>query len=468
MTNPKEKCGIAAIALEKKENIAYSLYNCLLSIQHRGQDAAGISVYNEGIIMTNRGMGLVTEAFTKKDLKSDGLIGIGHNRYPTTDRCKIEEVQPIEHEDISLAHNGHITNYLELKKELEKSGYKFKSGSDSEALVYLIHKGLADGKSLNETVKTLMEKTIGAYSVVGLVGGKLIVFRDPHGIRPLVYGKRGKDLCFASESVALEINGFEYVGQVEGGELIIVENSKIERKKLIEKRIRNCMFEYVYFSRPDSKINDKLVNNMRKNLGEQLAEEHPIKADVVIPVPDSSRTSAISFAKKLGMNYDEGLIKNRYIGRTFIMFTQAKRKDAVRRKLNPIKDIISGKKVVLVDDSIVRGTTMKEIVKMVKNAGAKEIHLRITCPPIKAPCFYGVDMSTYEELIANNKTIEEIKTYFEVDSLGYLSLGGLKKALGKDLCTGCLNEDYFSKYVNNVARETKEGNKKHLGRSCCG
>lgn len=457
MDEIREACGVVAISSKNKEEIPYLMYNGLLAIQHRGQNACGYSILEKEKIKRKVGLGLVPGVLNKDDMKVKGTIAIGHTRYPTTGRCKIEDVQPIQYNDISLAHNGHISNYWDLRKDLENKGYEFKATVDSEVLLYLLHYELKNGKTIEEAVATIMKKVVGAYSVVGIVNKKLVVFRDPHAIRPLILGKRGNDICFGSESVVLDINNFEYNDEVKGGELIIINNGKMERKIIMEKEKKNCMFEYVYFSRPDSIINNILVNNIRKKLGEILAEEHPVEADVVIPVPDTSRTAALSFSEKLKINYEEGIIKNRYIGRTFIMMTQEERKVAVRRKVNPIKEVVNGKRVILVDDSIVRGTTMKEIIKMVKKAGAKEVHLRITCPPIKAPCFYGIDMPTYSELIANNKTIKEIEKYLNVESLGYLPIEGLKKAIGEDICTGCLNEEYFSEYVKKMAEKEKKG-----------
>jgi len=463
----KEECGVVGLFINSnsktKEKITISemIYNGLISIQHRGQDSCGFVVKNKSKEMIRKiGLGLVSEVFKKEDLTIDGDIAIGHTRYPTTGRCKIEDVQPIVYKNISLAHNGHISNYFDLRKEYEKIGYSFVGTVDSEPLLYIIDYELKNGKNIEEAIKKIMKKVVGSYSVVAIIDGNLVIFRDPHSIRPLVYGSdKNGNYCFGSESVVLDINGFEYGGSVDGGEVIIVNGkneNKIIKKTLLKKSRKNCMFEYVYFSRPDSIINNLSVNKIRKKLGEELAKEHPTDADVVVPVPDTSRTAALSYAKKEGIPYEEGLIKNRYIGRTFIMNNQEKRKNAVRRKLNPIKEVINEKRVVLIDDSIVRGTTMKEIVKMVRKEGAKEIHLRITSPPIISPCFYGVDMPTYNELLANKKNINEIKEYLDVDSLGYLSINGLKNVLGEHICTGCINGEYFSDYVDSLAKQEKD------------
>ncbi len=449
-----EECGIVAIYSKKGKDVAPLIYKALMALQHRGQDAAGFAIENKGKIDARLGIGLVDRIFEEKDVEVKGSVGIGHTRYPTAGECRMCDVQPFVHKNIAVAHNGHIPNYQELKKSLEESGYSFTSSVDSEVVSYILDKHLKNG--LEKAVSKIMEDVDGAYSIVSIVDGKIVVFRDPRGIRPLVWGENDEYICFASESVALDINNIPYVGVVNAGELVTVsEKGSISRKTIRKEQVKHCMFEYVYFSRPDSIINDRSVYQTRKKLGEILAREAPVKADVVIPVPDTSRGAAASYASTLGIPCEEGLIKNRYIGRTFIMPSQEKRVDAVRVKLNPIRDIINGKSVVLVDDSIVRGTTLKEIVMLVRQAGAKKVHIRIPCPPIKAPCFYGVDMSTYEELIANKKTVDQICKFLDADSLQYISIDGLKKAIAQPVCTGCLNEEYHSDFVKNLAKKTK-------------
>ncbi len=449
---PREECGVVAIFSKKGEDVAPYLYKALMALQHRGQDAAGFATYDGKKIIVKKGIGLVSEAFRTQDLKTRGSVGIGHTRYPTSGQCNMCDVQPFVNGNISLAHNGHIANFEEIRNELSKKGKKFETSVDSEVMAMLLEERLGEG--LENAVRYVMDKIDGSYSNVGIVNGRLIAFRDQYAIRPLVYGENKDFFCIASESAALDINDIPYRGEIDGGELIVVDQNKRTRIKPSEPR--HCMFEYVYFARPDSIENGKSIYEVRKRLGEQLAKEHPVVADVIIPVPDTSRTAASTFSKVVGIPVEEGLIKNRYIGRTFIMPTQEKRADAIRVKLNPVREVIGGKRVVLVDDSIVRGTTLKEIVKLVRGVGAKEVHLRITCPPVRAPCFYGVNMSTYKELIANNKTIEEIRKYLDVDSLGYLSIEGLKKAIGLPLCTGCLNEDYPTKCARELAKEKKD------------
>jgi amidophosphoribosyltransferase len=450
----REECGIVALYSKKGLDVAPCLYRALVALQHRGQDAAGIAVHDGKKLEARRGIGLVDGIFQGDDLRVRGSMGIGHTRYPTYGECRMCDVQPMVFGEFAAAHNGHLANYSVMKEELEASGYSFTSTVDSEAMVFMFHK---EG-DVKKAVGKMMEKLEGAFSVAAIAGGKLVVFRDPFAIRPLVWGENDDFICFASETVALDINGIPYKGDVRGGELVVVgADGKAVKERLAPERPKHCMFEYVYFSRPDSAMNGLGVYEARGKLGRMLAREAPAKADVVVPVPDTSRTAASSYGMALGIPVEEGLIKNRYIGRTFIMPDQGKRVDAVKLKLNPVRGVMEGKSVVLVDDSIVRGTTLKEIVALVRGAGAREIHLRITCPPVKAPCFYGVDMSTYSELIANKKSVEEIRRFLGADSLSYLSIEGLKEAIGLPLCTGCLNEDYHTNYVRKMAAGVKAG-----------
>jgi amidophosphoribosyltransferase len=456
-----EECGIIAIVSKKGEDVAPYLFRALVALQHRGQDAAGFVVLGKDGLVARRGLGLVTDIFTEADLALDGQMGIGHTRYPTTGRCLIQDVQPSVIGNVSVTHNGHLANYDAVRAALEKSGYEFTGTVDSEPIAFLLDSRLKTGSTIEDAVRHVISTLDGAYSDAAIIGKSLAVFRDPHAIRPLVWGENERFISFASESCALDVNGIPYKGVVEGGELVVL-GSGMERISLEKKETRHCMFEYVYFSRPDSIINGKAVYEVRKRLGEELAREHPAKADIVVPVPDTSRTAAEAYAAASGLPVEEGLIKNRYIGRTFIMPSQSKRSGSVRLKLNPVHGLIAGKRVVLIDDSIVRGTTLKEIVALVRDAGAKEVHVRITCPPLKAPCFYGVDMKSYEELIANRKTVSEVGKFLGADSLGYLSLEGLKKAIGLPICTGCLNEDYITPVARKLAKERKDGD------LCCG
>lgn len=449
----REECGIVAIVSKKNKDVAPLLYRALFALQHRGQDAAGIAVFDGNETQIRRGIGLVENIFKKEDLQINGNMGIGHTRYPTIGECRMCDVQPTQVGKIVTAHNGHIANYDKLKQELEKKGQKFISTNDSEVLAGILDRE----QKIEDGVKKIMENAEGAYCDVAIVNKEALIFRDPLAVRPLVYGENEEYICFASETIALDVNNIPYKGEVLGGEMIIVnQKGEMKRKRLIEKSPRHCMFEYIYFSRPDSIINAKSVLKVRKKLGEILAKESPVEADVIVAVPDTSRTAAAEFANKLNIPFEEGLIKNRYIGRTFIMPSQEKRKEAVRLKLNPVREILEGKRVVLVDDSIVRGTTLREIIRIVRDAGAKEVHIRITCPPVKAPCFYGVDMSTYKELIAHNMSIEEIRKFLGADSLYYLSIEGMKEAIGLPICSACLNEEYLSKYISELAKKVKK------------
>ncbi len=458
----KESCGVVAAISKNGRPVADIIYNGMLALQHRGQDAAGMVLW-DGKLRCRKGLGLVSSIFSEGDISEEGGLGIAHTRYPTTDTCGIEDVQPtvLEGSKLAVAHNGHIANYSELRKELEAKGIVFSGSVDSEVIMHVLADAFGSGKGIEDAVRHAMERLDGSYSVVAIKDGTLFAFRDPHAIRPLELGEDGDALIVASESVALDVNGARHLGPVKGGELIIFGKEGVERKVLAEKEPRNCMFEYVYFSRPDSQINGIWVHEVRAKLGIALAKEGPVDADVVIPIPDSARTAANAFARELGIRFEEGIIKNRYIARTFIMPDQDTRVKAVRVKLNPVRKIVEGKRVVLVDDSIVRGTTTKEILKIVREAGAKEVHMRVTCPPIRHPCFYGVDMSTYQELIANRKSIDEIRKFIGADSLHYISLEGLKSAIGGGLCTACLDGDYPTKKGAELAKERR-------GSSGCG
>jgi amidophosphoribosyltransferase len=447
----REECGIFGIVSKKGDDVAPLLYRALIALQHRGQDAAGFAVCDGKTIEAKLGIGLVNDIFKPGDLALKGTIGVGHTRYPTIGECRKCDVQPSVFRDIAVSHNGHVANYDDLKKIFEKKGYEYGSTVDSEPMAF----ALADNKNLEDGARWIMANFEGSYSDACIYNGGLVVYRDPHAIRPLVWGENEEFIAFASETVALDINNIPYKGEVRGGELVTIKEGKMTRKQLVPEKPKHCMFEYVYFARPDSVINGKSVYETRSMLGEILAKEAPANIDLVVPVPDTSRTAASRYAQQLGVPCEEGLIKNRYIGRTFIMPNQSKRVGAVRLKLNPVRELIKGRSVALVDDSIVRGTTLKEIVALVRNAGAREVHLRITCPPVKAPCFYGVDMSTYKELVADGKTVEEIRKFLDADTLAYISMEGLKKAINLPICAACLGEDYHTEYVRKLAEKAK-------------
>lgn len=454
MDEAKEKCGVVAVISKKGKPAAPVLYTSLLGVQHRGQDAAGFALYGDGSFYEKKGPGLVLDVLEESDIAQPQTMGIGHTRYPTTGTIRLSEIQPITKDGLCIAYNGHITNFGSLKDGWESSGRA--CGAECELVHGMLLFELQKGEGIRKAVSALMGKLDGAYSIVGIWKGEVFAFRDPHAIRPLVYGENEEHLVFCSESCALDSNGIGYGGSVGPGEIFIAgEGGKVERETPKNGGERNCMFEYVYFSRPDSTINGKLVERIRKKLGKQLFLEAPVEADVVVPVPDTSRSAALGYSEESGIRYSEGIIKNRYIGRTFIMPTQEAREKAVRMKVNPMKNVFAGKKVVLIDDSIVRGTTMREMMKMIRACNPKEVHLRITCPPIKCPCFYGVDIPTYSELIANKKSVEEIREYMGVDSLYYISLEGLKKVLGEGNCFGCLNGEYPTEAAREQAEKAK-------------
>lgn len=449
----KDKCGIVGIySSNKDEDIAPHIYYGLYALQHRGQESAGISTSNGEKFYTHKGMGLVYEVFNSKKLRTlKGNMGIGHVRYSTTGKSRIENSQPfhskIDGFDIAIAHNGDIVNSWKLRSELEKEGCTFKSTTDSEVISHLIRGEYQKNGDMIKAIEKASKRLIGSYSLVILFNNELYAVRDPLGIKPLALAEKDGTRMVASESVAFDVIGAEYQRDIQPGEIIHLNNemeSHIIKGSEKLKRA-HCMFEYVYFARPDSIIDGRNVYEVRLNIGRALYREHPADVDVVMPVPDSAITAAIGYSRESGIPYGEGLIKNRYVGRTFIMPTQEERETAVKLKMNPIKSELKGKRIVLIDDSIVRGTTSKALIDVLRDAGAREIHLRIGCPPIVSPCYYGIAMATKRELLAANKTIKEISDVLGVDSLGYLSIRSLVEAIGinkENLCTGCLSGDY--------------------------
>jgi amidophosphoribosyltransferase len=398
-------------------------------------------------------MGLVSKVFRKWDSKHlKGKVGIGHVRYSTTGSSVLINAQPMivntKRGKIAIAHNGNIINYLDLKKKLQKLGYTIRSTSDTELVAYLIDHELKNN-AFENALKKAFSQLVGSYSFVILTDKEeLIAVRDPLGFKPLCLGKKGKNSYISSESCSFYVLDVKLVRDVKPGEILIFKNGDMKSLRMKGTKEAHCMFEYVYFARPDSDIDGANVHDVRTRIGQVLAEEHPVRADVVIPVPDCSRTAAVALAIRLKIPSDEGLLKNRYVGRTFIMPSQAEREKAVRIKMAPLNKVIKGRKVIVVDDSIVRGTTTRKIVQMLRDAGAKEIHLRVGCPPLKAPCYYGIDMATYGELIASKNKVEKIRKITGADSLGYISVDGLVKAIGlprNKLCLGCLVNEYPTK-----------------------
>ena len=480
-------CGIAGIYSHK--SVAAELYDCIIHLQHRGQDAAGIMTYDDRM-HKEKGMGLAKEIFNEENMNLlTGNIGISHNRYPTHGGFSHGEVQPFWTSvpyGIALAHNGNLTNYRELAEEITKQDSRYlNTNSDTEVLLHLFADQLHEDKPpasseeffklLCGAVSTIFNKVKGAYSVTAMIIGKgLVIFRDPNGIRPLVKGERsngngGKDFIFASENSMFYSLGYEPKGTVLPGELIYVNNKgQVFNRRLVQKEFNPCIFEYVYFARPDATLNDVSVYRARLRMGQNLAqawkEKHPEKnPDIVIPAPSTANTAALSFAHELGVRYSEGLYKNTFIGRTFIMPGQVERKKSVKYKLVPQELEIRDKKVLIMDDSIVRGNTSREIVRMLRDFGAREVYFAVACPPVKSPCFYGVDMPTRDELIAGNKSEKEIEKYLEVDTLLYQEIDSLVEAVTRKgdhhidrPCMACLDGQYVGNDVDDAKMDEME------------
>ena len=480
-------CGIAGIYSHK--SVAAELYDCIIHLQHRGQDAAGIMTYDDRM-HKEKGMGLAKEIFNEENMNLlTGNIGISHNRYPTHGGFSHGEVQPFWTSvpyGIALAHNGNLTNYQELAEEITKQDSRYlNTNSDTEVLLHLFADQLHEDKPpesseeffklLCGAVSTIFNRVKGAYSVTAMIIGKgLVVFRDPNGIRPLVKGERsngngGKDFIFASENSMFYSLGYEPKGTVLPGELIYVNNEgQVFNRRLVQKEFNPCIFEYVYFARPDATLNDISVYRARLRMGQNLAqawkEKHPEKnPDVVIPAPSTANTAALSFAHELGVRYSEGLYKNTFIGRTFIMPGQVERKKSVKYKLVPQELEIRDKKVLIMDDSIVRGNTSREIVRMLRDFGAREVYFAVACPPVKSPCFYGVDMPTRDELIAGNKSEKEIEKYLAVDALLYQEIDSLVEAVTRKgdhhidrPCMACLDGQYVGNDVDDAKMDEME------------
>lgn len=452
----KEKCGVVGISSIVKQRVSESIYKALYTLQHRGQEAAGIAVLEGQEIKLVKGLGLVTDVLTKDVLAElNGGVGIGHVRYSTTPGVTIEEAQPFAVKNpkfsFSLAFNGTITNYMEIREELAKLGAVFVTKTDTEVLAKLLAKNLMEcGLDYVEAFKVTASEIDGSCSMV-LVNdkGELYAYRDPMGFKPLCVGRVNDLVVVASETCALDVlagfNGCEYE-PVKPGELVRVSEGSIEKIQIASsKRRARCMFEYVYFSRPDSVFDGISIYKARENIGRELAKRCPAEGDMVVPVPDSGRTAALGYSMQIGLPFVEGLMKNRYVGRTFIMPGQDLRDEMVSLKLNVVRDIVQGRRIVLVDDSIVRGTTMKRIVRLLRRGGAKEVHVRISCPPIISACYMGIDFPTRRELIAKIMSLEELTRYVEADTLEYNTIDGLLAGIGlprSELCLACLTGEY--------------------------
>ena len=443
----KDECGVFGIFGHPEA--ANLTYLGLFALQHRGQESAGIASADGEKLRVSRAMGEVAEAFDEPTLsKLPGHIAIGHTRYSTAGESKLENAQPFlidcAHGQIAVGHNGNLVNAREVRDELVRSGSIFQTGSDTEVILHLYARSKAP--SVEEAITESIAQVRGAYSLVLLTKNRLIAARDPHGFRPLALGRLGDAWIVCSETCALDLIGANYVRDVEPGELLIISDGGLRSiRPFPPQQLSHCVFEHVYFARPDSYVFGRSVNEVRTDLGRILAQEASVPADVVVPIPDSGVCAAIGYAEAAGLPMKMGLIRNHYVGRTFIQPQQSIRHFSVKVKLNPVRSILEGKRVVLIDDSIVRGTTSRKIVKMVKAAGAKEVHLRISCPPTVSPCFYGVDTPNRAELIAATHTLEEIRKYVEADSLAYLSIEGLKQAVGErqnSYCTSCYTGVY--------------------------
>ncbi len=443
-------CGVVGVYCDDETITSKIVYFTLYSLQHRGQESAGMAIFSDGEVRLHKGMGLVTEVFGGEILdKLKGNCAIGHVRYSTTGESRIENAQPILVKSkagyLAVGHNGNLVNYAQLRAMLENEGRIFVTNSDTEVIAQLLSAFLMKFDVV-ESLRLLQEKLIGSFSLTILFNDVLIGYRDALGFRPLCVGETEFGYVVASETCALDAVGAEKIRDVRPGEAVMVDRNGIEFVRIAEsKRLARCVFEFIYFARPDSVIDGVSVYRARYRMGEILARESPVNADLVSPVPDSGTTAAIGFSRESGLPYMEALIKNRYVGRTFIMPEQRLREVSVQLKINVVKENVEGRSVVLVDDSIVRGTTSRKIVDMVRRAGAREVHFRVGSPPIIAPCYFGIDMSTREELIASNKSVDEIREALNADSLSYLSLDGLLKAVGFkrcELCLACLTSKY--------------------------
>ncbi|MEO8458210.1 MAG: amidophosphoribosyltransferase, partial [Chloroflexota bacterium] len=445
----KDKCGVFGV-YAPGEDVARTTFYGIYALQHRGQESAGIATADGTRIHIRTGMGLVSQVFDESDLGYlPGHIAIGHTRYSTTGSSKKENAQPFlvsgANGELALAHNGNLINAEVIRDALEDEGSEFTGSTDTEAAARLL--ASAPGDDWLERASATMQAMAGAYCFIAITSDSLIAMRDPYGVRPLCIGKMANGgWIIASETCALDHLGAEFVREVDPGEVVVIDSQGLHAKQAVEaQRKALCVFEYIYFARPDSVIRGKLLHPMRMNMGRELARQSPVEADLVIGVPDSATAAAIGYANASGIPYAEGLVKNRYVGRTFIKPDQRLRDQGVHLKFNPLKQVIAGKRLVVVDDSIVRGTTTPKVVEMLRNAGASEVHMRICAPPIMHPCHFGIDMATQWELIASKQSVEEIRKHIGADSLAYLELGGLMAAVEQpedSFCTACFTGNY--------------------------
>jgi len=446
---PREGCGVFGVFGHRQA--ATLAYLGLYALQHRGQESAGIAASDGRLIRLHKGMGLVRAVFSDSSIMGRlmGRAAIGHNRYSTTGASAPVNAQPVliryKRGQLAAGHNGNLVNAAELRRRLEEDGAIFQTTSDSEVVLHLIARSRK--ATLQEMVREALEQVEGAYSMVMLAPDQVIAVRDPRGFRPLCLGRLDGAWVVASESCAFDIVRAEYLRSLEPGELVVVDGSGVASHFLPSATRRSaCIFEFIYFARPDSRVFGEGVEKIRRRFGHRLAREHPCEADIVIAVPDSANTAALGYAQQSGIPFEIGLIRNHYVGRTFIHPEQRERDLDVRVKFNPVSGVLAGKRVVLVEDSIVRGTTLKQLVRLVRNAGAAEVHVRVSSPPIRHPCYYGIDMSRREEFIAADLSVEEIRRHVGADSLGYLSVEGMLECAGQPetLCTCCFTGDYLT------------------------
>lgn len=450
---PREECGV--VGFSGVPNAAEYAFLGLYSLQHRGQEAAGIVAIEEGTARAHKGLGLVSDVFGPESIsRLRGPTALGHVRYSTAGGGGARNAQPIvatyADGDLAVSHNGNLTNAIDLRQRLVKDGAIFQSSNDSEVLVHLM------ARSRHETVDQKVDDALshleGAFSIVLSVGDTLYAARDSRGFRPLVLGTLDGGAVLASETCALDIVGGEYVRDVEPGEVLKIVDGKVRSLRPLQPvdRPSPCVFELVYFARPDSRLWGVSVDRARRRFGRQLALEHPVEADCVIPVPDSANSSALGYAEESGIPYELGLLRNHYVGRTFIKPSQADRDFGARMKYNPVREVVDGKRIIVVDDSLVRGTTSRSLAKFFRNAGAKEVHMRIASPPVQHPCFYGIDMPSREELIGSSRKVDEICDHLGLDSLGYLSLEGMVEAVAEagPFCDACFSGDYPAPLVD--------------------
>ncbi len=442
-----DECGLFGIW--NHAEAANVVYLGLYALQHRGQESAGIACTDGHVFHVEKAMGWVADVFSRERLKRlPGQRAIGHVRYSTAGSSNLRNAQPITantvHGPVAIAHNGNLVNAEELRRELEKDGAVFQSSSDTEVILHLLAR--AEGATLVDQLSRALTRVKGAYTLLLLTPGSIIAVRDPSGFRPMSLGRLGEAWVLASETCALDLMEARVARDVEPGEILMVdERGPTSYRPFRPAERLQCVFEYVYFARPDSMLWGRNVHAVRKAMGHQLAREHPVQADLVIPVPDSGVSAALGFSEESGLPYDSGLVRNHYVGRTFIEPQQGIRHFGVKVKLNPNREVLEGRRVVVIDDSIVRGTTSRKIVKMIRAAGAREVHVRISSPPIKWPCYYGIDTPTRKELIGASHSVEEIQRYLGADSLGYLSLEGMLKATGSDphhFCHACFTGQY--------------------------